>query len=236
MWQALYEELAPEGLEIVTVALDTDREAARPFVDVAKPTHPSLVDEALSMVDQFGITNVPFALWIDESGTIVRPAEVAFAQHPERPASDDGNERQAAAIAQMPEQQRAVVEAMTKAVDRTGRYTKGIRDWVAHGADSRFVLSADEVVARSRPRPAEFGLAAAHFELGQHLHRAGFAADARVHFKEAHRLQPENWTYKRNAWELATPGTQGPSEFYESNWFRDVQEIGAENYYAPPAF
>ena len=149
MWQALYEELAPAGLEIVTVALDTDREAARPFVDAATPTHPSLVDEALSMVDQFGITNVPFALWIDESGTIVRPAEVAFAQHPQRAASDDANERQAAAIAQMPEKQRVVVEAMTKAVDRTGRYTEAIRDWVAHGADSRFVLSPDEVVARS---------------------------------------------------------------------------------------
>ena len=228
MWQALYEELAPEGLEIVTVALDTDREAARPFVDAAMPTHPSLVDEALSMVDQFGITNVPFALWIDESGTIVRPAEVAFAQHPERPASDDGNERQAAAIAQMPEKQRAVVEAMTKAVDRTGRYTKGIRDWVAHGADSRFVLSADEVVARSRPRPAEFGLAAAHFELGQHLHRAGFPLDAVPHFREAHRLDPENWSYPRDAMSLVDPSW---GKVYDRDLLSEVAEIGPDTFY-----
>ena len=142
MWQALYEELEPLGLTIVTVALDTNREAARPFVEAAAPTdpslaHPSLVDEALSLVDQFGITNVPFGLWIDEVGTIVRPAEVAFAQ---RADQDDGGAleaRQAAAIAQMPEKQRAVVEAMTQAVDRTGRYTDALRDWVANGAEQR---------------------------------------------------------------------------------------------------
>ena len=31
------------------------------------------------MVERFGMTNAPFAIWIDEDGTIVRPAEVAFA-------------------------------------------------------------------------------------------------------------------------------------------------------------
>ena len=160
----------------MTVALDTNREAARPFVGAAAPTHPSLVDEALSMVDQFGITNVPFALWIDESGVIVRPAEVAFAQHPLRDASDGVDDQTAAAIAQMPEKQRAIVAGMTAQVDRTGRYTDALRDWVANGADSRFVLSPEEVVARSRPRPLEFGMAAAHFELGQHLHRRGVPA------------------------------------------------------------
>jgi tetratricopeptide (TPR) repeat protein len=233
VWQALYEELAPDGLEIVTVALDTDREAARPFVEAARPTHPSLVDEALSMVDQFGITNVPFALWIDEGGTIVRPAEVAFPQPAQLAPSDEANARQEAAIAQMPEQARAVVEAMTKTVDRTGRYTEAIRDWVAHGADSRFVLSPDEVVERSRPRPMEFGLAAAHFELGQHLHRTGDVDAARAHFRAAHRLDPENWTYRRQAWSFEDP-LQGPSEHYDSDWLSDVKASGAENYYPPP--
>ena len=183
MWQALYEELAPNGLVIVTVALDTDREAARPFVDAASPTHPSLVDQALSMVDQFGITNVPFALWIDESGTIVRPPEVAFPGRAVQDQDEAAAARLEAAIAQMPEKQRTVVEAMTKAVDRTGRYTDALRDWVTFGSDSRFVLSAEDVVARSRPRPAEFGLAAADFELGQDLHRAGFPLDAVPHFR-----------------------------------------------------
>jgi hypothetical protein len=230
VWQALYEELASDGFEIVTVALDTDREAARPFVDAARPTHPSLVDEALSMVDQFGITNVPFALWIDESGTIVRPAEVAFAQPAERASSDDTDSSQAAVIAQLPEQARAVVEAMTKAVDRTGRYTDAVRDWVANGADSRFVLSPDEVVARSRPRPMEFGLAAAHFELGQHLHRGGFPLDAVPHFREAHRLDPENWSYPRDAMSLVDPSW---GKVYDRDLLAEVAAIGPATFYPP---
>ncbi len=228
MWQALYEELSPDGLEIVTVALDTNREAARPFVEAAAPSHPSLVDEALSMVDQFGITNVPFALWIDESGVIVRPAEVAFAQHPLREASDAGNDRQAAALAQMPEKQRAIVAAMTEQVDRTGRYTEALRDWVANGANSRFVLPPDEVVARSRPRPLEFGLAAAHFELGQQLHRAGFPLDAVPHFREAHRLDPANWSYPRDAMSLVDPSW---GKVYDRDLLSEVAEVGPETFY-----
>ena len=228
MWQALYEELAPDGLEIVTVALDTNREAARPFVGAAAPTHPSLVDEALSMVDQFGITNVPFALWIDESGVIVRPAEVAFAQHPLRDASDGVDDQTAAAIAQMPEKQRAIVAGMTAQVDRTGRYTNALRDWVANGADSRFVLSPEEVVARSRPRPLEFGMAAAHFELGQHLHRAGFPLDAVPHFQETHRLDPTNWSYPRDAMSLVEPSW---GKVYDRDLLSEVAEVGPETFY-----
>jgi hypothetical protein len=230
VWQALYEELASDGFEIVTVALDTDREAARPFAEAARPTHPSLVDEALSLVDRFGITNVPFALWIDEGGTIVRPAEVAFPQPAQQASSDEANARQEAAIAQMPEQARAVVEAMTKTVDRTGRYTDAVRDWVANGADSRFALSPDEVVARSRPRPTEFGLAAAHFELGQHLHRGGFPLDAVPHFREAHRLDPENWSYPRDAMSLVDPSW---GKVYDRDLLSEVAEVGPASFYPP---
>ena len=74
MWQKVYEELGPQGLDIVTVALDTDPEAARPFAVDANPTHPSLLDPALLTVERFGFTNVPFGIWIDEAGTLVRPA------------------------------------------------------------------------------------------------------------------------------------------------------------------
>ena len=91
----------------------------------------------------------------------------------------------------------------------------------------------DEVVARSTPRPPEASRAAASFELGQHLHRAGHPEAAVPWFREAHRLQPDNWTYKRQAWEFVDPIMQGPSEQYEGDWLSDVREIGAENYYPP---
>jgi hypothetical protein len=88
------------------------------------------------------------------------------------------------------------------------------------------------LIARSRPRSEESSRAAACFELGQHLQRAGEPADAVRWFREAHRLLPENWTYKRQAWSLADP-LQGPTDVYDSDWLADVQEIGAENYYPP---
>jgi hypothetical protein len=49
-------------------------------------------------------------------------------------------------------------------------------------------------------------------------------------------LQPENWTYKRNAWELVSPGIQGPTDFYDGDWLSDIKSAGPEHYYAPPDF
>ena len=49
-------------------------------------------------------------------------------------------------------------------------------------------------------------------------------------FREAHRLAPDNWTYKRQAWTFADP-LQGPTSEYESDWLSEVRKIGAESYY-----
>ena len=101
-----------------------------------------------------------------------------------------------------------------------------------HGADSRYALTPDEVVERSRPRPPEEAEAAAAFALGQHLHRTGRPDAAVRWFRASHRLAPDNWTYRRQAWTFADPG-QGPTEQYEGDWLSDVRRTGAENYYAP---
>ncbi len=89
------------------------------------------------------------------------------------------------------------------------------------------------MIARSTPRSVETARAAAHFELGEHLHRLGEVEAAQRHWREAHRLAPENWTYKRQAWQLVDPGAQGPTEVYDGSWIEDVAAIGAENYYPP---
>ena len=174
-------------MDVVTVALDTDVEAARPFHEAAQPTHPSLVDPGHVTVGLFGMTNVPFAIWIDEDGTIVRPAELAFA--PGRRGRGRGPVRADRAAPGAPAQDH-------RADDREHARPGPVPDCRArlgrHGRDSRYVLSEAEVIERSRPRPPEFGLAAAHFELAQHLHRAGFSRDAVPHFQEAHRLDPTN--------------------------------------------
>jgi hypothetical protein len=174
------------------------------------------------------MTNAPFGLWVDESGTIVRPAEVAFAPRSAHDDRSSGN--QEALIASLPEEQRRIIDAMTVNMRDTDRYAAAVRDWVAKGTASDYVLTPDEVIERSRPRPREFGLAAAHFELAQHLHRAGFGRDAVAHFDTAHRLDPTNWSYLREAMSLAEPSW---GQVYERDMLSEVAAVGPETFYPP---
>jgi hypothetical protein len=232
VWQALHLELAPAGLTVVTVALDTNIEAARPFHDAAGPTHPSLVDPALTMVELFGITNVPFGLWVDERGTIVRAPEVAFAPR-DQDSAETTAAREARAIAHIPPERRKVVEGMMKATRDRDRYAAAVRDWVAKGADSEFVQPASAVTARSRSRSPDAACAAAEFELGQHLHRAGHKLDAVAHFEAAHRLDPENWSYPRQAFALVDDSMGNP---YGTDLLAEVGRVGVETFYPEPTF
>ena len=77
MWQALHEELEPLGLTVVTVAIDVEPTHTYKWIDAAAPTHPSLIDTRHVTDELFGFVNIPMAVWIDETGTIVRPAEGA---------------------------------------------------------------------------------------------------------------------------------------------------------------
>ena len=67
------------------------------------------------------------------------------------------------------------------------------------------------------------------------------------HFNEAHRLQPENWTYKRQAWSLIGYEQAGDDELgrftqspppgredewpFDSDFHRDVAKLGPGEYY-----
>jgi len=223
VWQELRTELHPQGLEIVTVALDTGgADAARPWIEAARPAHPALIDQAHLLDALFGIVNVPSGIWIDEEGMIVRPPETAYPQRPEfldRPVPADAAPEVAAHIGEL-----------HKLRIEPERYLAALRDWVARGAASRYALAPEAVLARSRPRPLAEATAAAHFALGQHLHRAGRAEAAVGHFRLAQRLHPDNWTYKRQAWRLLPEGRDS-REVYGGDWLSEVQKIGAEHYY-----
>lgn len=234
-WQAIHEELESKGVTVVTVALDIDPEKARPWVEAASPTHPSLVDSAHITDELFGFNNVPMAVWIDESGTLVRPAESA---------SIEGRDTTSALPDDLPDR---VVELLTEArkiPDIADGYRSALLDWVDKGADSEFALAPTEVIAASLPRDGHHAEATANFELGQHLfHTVG--KDAAVPFwRAAHALDPTNWTYKRQAWTLETTAEgepsdmmQPPTDVYEGNWLDDVRASGGgENYITRPAF
>lgn len=63
---------------MITVALDKSPGDARPWIEAAGPTHPSLIDAKHLLADLYNIANVPTVLWIDERGRIARPNDVAF--------------------------------------------------------------------------------------------------------------------------------------------------------------
>lgn len=221
MWQELREELHPKGLEVVTVALDLKGvETAGRWIEAAAPTHPSLIDRAHLVDELLGVVNVPNGVWIDERGLIVRPAEPAFA-------------RRAAPRDRPPPPDPYLAEVLREARrirTEPELYTAALQDWVELGPASRFALTPEEVLRRSGERGADRSRAAAHFELAQHLWREGREAEAVPHFRAARRLQPANWTYKRQAWVLASQ-FQAPTDVFEGDWLSDVREIGAENYY-----
>lgn len=224
------EEISPQGAEVVTVALDLGGvDAARPWIDRAQPRHPSLIDQAHETDEKFGFVNVPNAVWIDETGTIVRPAHAAHVQ--QSPLRDVDVPNGLGRIGEM-------LTEVKKIRTNPDGYLRALRDWVANGTQSRYALAPEDVVAASRPQPREHAEAAACFALGQHLWRAGDQGAAVPWFRRAHQLHPTNWTYKRQAWTLATtaPGEasdliQGPTDLYAGNWLDDVRAVGAENYY-----
>jgi hypothetical protein len=74
----VHEELKDRGFAVIAVALDKNAEDPRPWIEAARPTHPSLVDSQHTLADLYNIVNVPTILWIDERGRIVRPNDVAF--------------------------------------------------------------------------------------------------------------------------------------------------------------
>jgi hypothetical protein len=229
VWQELRQRLHPDGLEIVTVALDSEGpDAARPFVEQAHAEHPSLIDVGHLVDELFGVVNVPNGVWIDEEGMIVRPAEPAFPGR--NPILETFKDLDVSSLP--PEMADTINEAKKIKTDPEG-YLAMLEDWVALGSSSRYALSPDEVVGRSQPRSHEVAEAAAHFELGQHLHALGHLETAQAHWREAHRLQPDNWTYRRQAWNLVSPVVQGPTDVYDSCWIADVKKVGAENYYPP---
>ena len=221
MWRGLYEELKDKGFELVTVALETRGwEEARRWIEAAEPKHPSLLDATHLLGELYGIVNVPSGVWIDEQGLLVRPPEPAFPARPsflDQPLPDTVNPRL-----------REVLAEARKLNMEGDRYAAALRDWVALGARSRYALAPEEVARRLGERSPDACLAAAHFELAQKL-RGEAAVE---HFKAAHRLQPRNWAYKRQAWSLVDR-TQSPNAVYETGWLEEVRTLGAASYYPP---
>jgi hypothetical protein len=154
---------------VITIGLDRDAEKVRPFIEKAKPTHPSLIDTEWTFADLYNIVNVPEALWIDEEGQIVRPNDAIYVTGEYRRGGTG--------------------------VDPAAHRAR-IRRWVKEGLGA---MSADEVRRRQRlPNPSH-QQARAEFALGVWLVRHASREAAEPHFVTADELAPEDFTIRRGS-------------------------------------
>ena len=204
MWQSLHEELAGTGFTVVTVALDAaGADAARPFIERAKPSHPALIDRRHAVADLYQMVNVPAAVWIDESGAIVRAAHAPAA-----------SAAMAGMIGVGPDD-----------------YLNAVRDWASNGDASRFVPPVGARRASQHEPDLHDVAAALNFRLGEYLVEHGEPAAGRPYLDRAVRLRPTSWAYRRQAWAIYEPPERNGILWYEAAVQHPVLED--EPYYAP---
>ena len=200
-WQTLFKELKGKNFMIVSIAEDTGGvKDAGPWIAAAKPEYTALIDDKHLVTHLYNMVNVPTAVWIDEKGRIVRPNEVAYV---------DNRYKAMHGIDAAP-------------------YLDAIRDWVANGERSAFVMTEEQSKERLKPQSPDRAMADAEFALGEYLYKEGKGPDAIPHFKEAQRLAPDNWNYKRQAWALSDAERD-----YGTTFMKEVQKLEGKPYYEP---
>lgn len=214
MWQELYESLKDRGFVVIAVALDSRPADPLPWIEAANPTYPCLIDRDHRLAALYGMVNVPQAVWIDEAGRIVRPAEAA--------GSFEGFRKMNRATREMP------AEVAKTTADAKTTYVAAIRDWVERGAASEHVFAA--AAARAHLPAVTEDMARAHvaFRLGQYLIRHGRAAEGDRWLAEASRLHPDSWCMWRQRAGVNELGLASLPDFWER-----VDALGAKRYYAP---
>lgn len=213
MWQSLADELKDPGFTVLAVALD-DAEAARPWIEAARPSYPCLIDTQHHVAALYGLVNVPQALWIDEAGRIVRPPESAGASDGFRAMN-----RQTGALSP---------EILAERQQVKQRYFDAVRDWARRGSASVNALDAQGLAARLPPASAAQAEAHARFQLGRHLQQQGREAAAQAQFAQATALHPQSWAMWRQAAGKNERGLAAGPEF----WAR-VDALGETPYYPP---
>ena len=214
MWQGLYEELAGENFMIIAVAMDSREADALPWIEAAKPTYPTLIDREHRLAGLYGVVNVPQAVWIDEAGRIVRPAEAAGAY--------EGFRRMNRTTREMPEDA-AQLTAQAKTT-----YLDAIRDWARRGPASEHAFSPAAARAHLPVLTEDTATAQAMFRLGQFLLRKGEPEEAQRWLGKASQRHPDSWCIWRQSAGKNDLGLAALPDF----WAR-VDALGANRYYLP---
>jgi hypothetical protein len=193
--------------------MDSREGDALPWIDAAKPTYPTLIDREHRLAELYGIVNVPQAVWIDEAGRIVRPAEPAGAY--------EGFRQMNRATREMPE------EVAQRTARAKALYLDAIRDWARHGARSAYAFTPEQARAHLPAVTEDAATAQALFRLAQFLNRHGEQVEAERWIREASRLHPESWCIWRQGAGVTELGLAAQPDFWER-----VDALGAKRYYA----
>ena len=212
VWQQLYSELKDKNFMVVAVAEESrGTDHARPWIEQAKSDYWQLIDTEHRLEDLYNLVNVPQAIWIDETGTIVRPPETAG-------STDHFRRMDLKTRTMSPEDQAARLGARQA-------YLDAVRAWVTTG---KFALSAKDARAGLPKVTPEIAEARARFRLGVWLRAHGRTAEGDKQMAEAARLHPESWSMWRQAADLDEVGKASGPDF----WKR-VQALGDKPYYPP---
>jgi hypothetical protein len=213
VWQALYEELVDQRFVVIAVAMDSRRGDPLPWIAAAKPTYPALIDRDHRLAELYGIVNVPQAVWIDEAGRIVRPAEAAGAYEGFR---------------KMDRTTRAVPDDVARLTAQAKTtYVAAIRDWVRNGTRSTHALTTDQARTHLPALTDEVMTAQALFRLGQALIRRGEVDEGNRRIKDASRLHPDSWCIWRQGADVTEQGLAAQPDFWQR-----VDALGERRYYA----
>ncbi len=198
---------------VVAVAEESrGAEQARSWIEQSGATYWTLIDPEHRVSALYGMVNVPQAVWIDERGHIVRPAETAG-------STDHFRQMDRASKVLPPEDFTARAEARAL-------YLDAVRDWVRTGKHALNPKTA----ARRQPRiTTDIVLALAHFRLGVWLRKEGRNAESDRHLAKASKLHPESWCLWRQAADLEKVGNAVGPAFWER-----VDALGDKAYYPPP--
>lgn len=138
-------------------------------------------------------------MWINEEGIIVRPPETAYSKKTELKLSG---------------------KTLSSAGDE---YVAALRDWVAKGEESVYVMSPEEVTGKLVPRTSDQAQAEAYFQLATHFQLQNDMENAERYWAKSQELRPESWNYHRQDWSF-TPKEAG------GNWMKKFQAY-EEDYY-----
>ena len=158
-----------------------------------------MIDETHKISSLYNLVNVPSGVWVDEEGRIVRINEGTYAEVHRIGTFEFGRDD----------------------------YAPAVRDWVARGADSAYVWSAETVREKIRRRTPDEALAEPTFKLGAYFFARDDETRARRYWKEAERLFPDSWNYHRQDWSFTADGSSGEQ-------YREKRSgLGDTPYYAP---